>query len=1343
MQARNREAFSTVKIEGAILPPDILQRIIDSDSTLGGLNPEDYHLDKGERLNEIINRSWNRLVGAWASFKTGLEKLTSDDVGTTLTRERWLMVLFKELGYGRLLPAKGVEIEGKRYPLSHIWDYVPIHLVGCRVDIDRHMAGVAGAARMSPHSLVQELLNRKKEYLWGIVSNGMSLRILRDNVSLTRLSFVEFDLESMMEGEVYSDFVLLWLLCHESRVEAGRPENCWLEKWSQAAKEQGTRALDQLRGGVEQAITALGRGFISHPANYQLKEKLQKGILSELDYYRQILRFVYRLIFLFVAEDRDVLLNPNDTIESRQRYINYYSTNRLRHLAEKKKGTNHTDLFCGLRLVMQKLDNGCHELALPALGSFLWSEDAVSDIINCEITNQDMLEAIRSLAFTTNNNVRRYIDYKNLGSEELGSIYESLLELHPIINISSGTFELSTAGGNERKTTGSYYTPSSLISCLLDSALDPVLDEACKKKNSEEAILNLKVCDPACGSGHFLIATAHRIAKRLASIRSGYEEPSPDMQRAALRDVIGHCIYGVDINEMAVELCKVSLWMEALEPGKPLNFLDHHIQCGNSLLGATPTLIKSGIPDEAFIPIEGDDKKICSEYKKRNRQEREGQLSWSDINTNLCDSIVNIASDLHNLNNSDDSSIEGIKNKQEKYSQIINSSNYIYEKFIADAWCAAFALKKTNELSNTITDGIFRVLEQNPYSAPEWLNREVRELSRKYQFFHWHLAFPDVIKVPQVGVKPENVHMGWSYGFDAIVGNPPWEKVKVQEREWFSINRRPDIANAPNASVRKEMIDNLKVEDNSLYESFIEECRHAEGESAFINRSGLYLYGAKGDTNTYPLFVEIGCNLINNTGRIGLIVKTGILADYGMKDFFNYLIANNLLISAYDFSNRNLIFPAVVANERFTLLTLCGEENRSHVSKISILNEDVADLSKDGNVWSINKEEIELINPNTKTCPLCQTVKDIQVVKEIYKKYPILIKESEGKENNPWGCSYQTMFHMSNDSYLFLDSETLQSQSKEGPRPQWTTKKEIYLSLLEGKLFDIYNHRHGTFDGIPRNKRFGIKAEPNHPNENLLQDPFYSSIPRYWVKEEEVNKKYQKMLGYIPSAVLVFRDVCRTHTDLRTVRASICPPYGAGNKAPLLVFPGISKEEHSKRSLILCANMSAIIFDYVARQKFSGGSLNKYILIQLPFLKNEDFATPWHTKIKLFDWICSRAIELVYTTWDLKNFARECGFDYSPFCWSSERRFMIQCELDAAFFHLYNIKRDDVGYIMSRFPILQRREEENYGTYRTKELVTQIYEKMEKAIKHEKMYESIVVPKPGDIECTHKMKKGL
>ncbi|MCX7701055.1 MAG: hypothetical protein N2039_09270, partial [Gemmataceae bacterium] len=497
MATPSSDRFPTIRTEGAILPADLLQRIAAGDRDLPGLEPSSYHLIAGEKLNEATNQAWNRLQGAWNSFRAACEKLSPTDQGVGTTRERWLLPLFQELGYGRLQPLKNaLVIEDKHYSISHAWGHIPIHLVGYRADLDKRTAGSP-----SPHSLVQEFLNRSEQHLWGFLSNGLRFRILRDNIRLTRQAYVEFDLQAMFDGKVYSDFALLWRLCHQSRVEADDPHECWLEQWSKLAEQQGLRILDQLRNGVEQAIAALGRGFLSCPANQALRDRLRAGQLDPQDYYRQLLRLVYRLLFLFVAEDRELLFDPQATDAARDRYTRFYSTTRLRRLAERLRGSQHTDLYQVLTLIMDKLGNGgCPELGLPALGSFLFSPNALPDLHDGQLANVDFLDAIRALALTSDGHVLRTVDYRNLGSEELGSIYESLLELHPEFHAEAGTFELRSTSGNERKTTGSYYTPTSLINCLLDSALEPVLDEAAQKPNAEAAILNLKVCDPAMGS---------------------------------------------------------------------------------------------------------------------------------------------------------------------------------------------------------------------------------------------------------------------------------------------------------------------------------------------------------------------------------------------------------------------------------------------------------------------------------------------------------------------------------------------------------------------------------------------------------------------------------------------------------------------------------------------------------------------------------------------------------------------------------------------------------------------------------------------------------------------------
>jgi hypothetical protein len=1116
---RTQHIFQTVKTEGAILPVDLLRRILEGDRDAPGLRPEDYHLAKSERLNEAATRAWHRLQGAWEGFKEAMDALPQYDAGASLTRERWLLILFQELGYGRLTTRKAYEVEGKTYPISHEWQNTPIHLVSYRQELDRRTPGRAGAARVSPHSLVQELLNRSGDHIWGFVSNGLNLRLLRDNVSLTRQAYVEFDLQAMMDSEAYSDFFLLFLLCHQSRVEVPEgkgPEHCWLEKWYNTAARQGIRALDQLRDGVRRAIEALGGGFLAYPGNMALREKLRSGTLSTQDYYRQVLRQVYRLLFLFVAEDRELLFEPNASVEARRLYLDHYSTVRLRSLAGKTRGTRHPDLWRALRLVLDKLHGGCPELALPALGGYLFSSGATTDLNDQDIANTDLLKAFHALTYTVDRNVLRPINYRNLGPEELGSVYESLLEMQPSIHMEASSpedrFKLSVATGSERKITGSYYTPSSLVNCLLDSALVPVLDEACKKADPEKVVLDLKICDPACGSGHFLIAAAHRIAKRLAAIRTGEDEPAPKHYQRALRDVIGRCIYGVDISPMSVELCKVSLWMESVEPGKPLAFLDHHIKCGNSLLGSTPALLKRGIPDDAFKPIEGDDKDFCKEYRKRNREERGGRRSLFAPDDSPWEQLGDLGPALLRIDAFDDSTLDGLQRKEDAYSRFVRSSGYLSGKLLYDAWCAAFVWGKTysDELPYPITQEILDRIRHNPHSCPPWMREEIIRLAGEYRFFHWHLEFPDVFKPKPSNEIAEDEVTGWSGGFDCVLGNPPWERIKLQEKEFFA-SSAPEVTNAPNAAVRRRKIAELRETDPPLYQAFRDALRKADGESHLVRNTAKYPLCGRGDVNTYSVFAELKRSLLNPQGRVGCIVPSGIATDDTTKFFFRDLMDTGSLVSIHSFENEEFIFPAVHHATKFCLLTMSALRTEAqYEAGFVFFARQVEHLAEKERHFTLSSEDIALINPNTRTCPIFRCKQDAELTKYIYRRIPVLVREATERQRgeNPWGISFLRMIDMANDSVLFRTREQLESDGFVLNGNIFMQDDDMYLPLYEGKMFWHFDHRFGTYEGQTQAQANQGKLPELNPEQH--RDPNLLSLPRYWVAEEEVKARVPK-----------------------------------------------------------------------------------------------------------------------------------------------------------------------------------------------------------------------------------------
>jgi methylase of polypeptide subunit release factors len=1323
-----RDVFSTIRSEGALLPTDFLKRLAEGDPEIPGFSADAYHLPPREKHSEAITRSWNRLLGYWAAFQGAAAGISSEDPAIGLTRDKWLLPLFQELGYGRLPAGKGFEIEGKPYPISHVWQNTPIHLLGRNVDLDRPTKGVAGAARSSPHGLMQEFLNRHEGHLWGLLSNGVKLRVLRDSKSLTRQAYVEFDIAGMMDGQVYSDFAVLWLLCHQSRVEAERAEQCWLEKWAETARRQGTRALDTLRDGVKAAIEALGQGFLAHDANRELIDKLRKGALDKQDYYRQLLRTVYRLIFLFVAEDRDLLLTGAPGSKERERYLKHYSAQRLRTLAERRFGSPHGDLWRGLRLVFGKLsESGCAELGLPALGSFLWSDKATADLDRAELANADLLKATRSLAFMLEGQVRRAIDYRNLGAEELGSVYESLLEFHPEMNVDAPTFELKEAPGHERKTTGSYYTPTSLIECLLDTALDPVLQEAAQQPDPEKAILDLKICDPACGSGHFLIAAAHRLANRLAAVRTKDEEPSPPAVRKALRDIVGRCLYGVDINPMAVELCKVNLWLEALEPGKPLSFLEHHIQRGNSLLGATPALLRKGIPDEAFEPLEGDEKKFCQEFRKRNKKEFKARGSlfperepWHRLG--------DLATALADLDALPDDSAASQRAKQDRWEELIRSNSYEFGRLWADAWCAAFVWKKVNDpnFPYPITEEVFRRIEKNPFSVPDWMRNEIRRLADEYQFLHWHLAFPRVFRVGEGTASDSASGPGWVGGFDVVLGNPPWEQQQVSEQEFFS-DRAPDIATAAGAE-RKRLIETLRGASPALHASFVAAQRRSDGENQLVRDSGRYPLCGRGKLNTYAVFAELNRSLLSAKGRAGFIVPSGIATDDTTKPYFNAIIDEASLSSLWDFHNHDRLFYDVGHRRfKFCLLTLCGSAVTANVGQFAFFLRDPADLREPGRCFELSASDIALLNPNTRTCPIFRTRRDAEITKAIYGRVPVLIDETKGEAGNPWHVEFrQGLFNMTSDSGFFRTAKQLEADgwtlaggnvySKDGER---------FLPLYEAKMVHHFNHRYGDYADKPEDSE--STALPDVPDSRLA-DPRYAPLPRYWVPQAEVEERIRDR--WDRGWVLGWRDICRS-TDERTVIASVIPRVGVGHTVPLF-FTSAS----AVAVACLYANLCSFVFDYVARQKIGGTHLTYFFLKQLPALAPEvyDKSAPWASNVTIAEWLRARVLELVYTSWDLLPFARDLGHEGPPFRWDWDRRFQLRCELDTAFFLLYGLAEGEVSHILDSFPIVRMADEREFGgEYRTKSTIMRILTEMRDSMDHSRAEPASLdsVPRPA------------
>jgi len=1277
--------FTTIRTEGALLPPDLLRRLRDTDKDLPGLTPDAYHLIGHTRLSEAISEAWNKLQGAWAAFQAARATIPPGNPGTATTRDRWLLPLFQVLDYGRLQTTTVRELGGKTYPISHAWSHVPIHLVGCNIDLDTRTAGVAGAARQSPHGLIQTYLNATDESLWGVVSNGLKLRLLRDNHTLTRQAYLEFDLEAMLAGEVYADFVLLYLTLHQSRLEADKPENTLLEQWTRAAQEQGTRALDRLRDGVHAALTTLGQGFLEHPANTNLRTDLTKGTLTPQHYYRQLLRVIYRFLVLFASEDRDLLHPPTASEDARRRYT-YYSTRRLRDLADAIPGGRHPDQYQLLKRTWHWLgSDGASDLAIPALGGFLFSPGATPHLDTAELTNRSLLTAIRHLAYTQVNHARYPIDYKNLGAEELGSVYESLLELQPRLDPDPSHFTLETLTGNERKTTGSYYTPTSLITLLLDSALDPVLDEAMRKDDAEKAILELKVVDPASGSGHFLIAAAHRIAKRLAQVRTGDDEPTPQATRAALRDTITHCLYGVDLNDMAAELCKVALWLEALDPGKPLTFLDHHIKTGNSLIGAPhtktiPQLLQDGIPDNAYIALLGDDKQTTNAAKRRNREERGGQSSL--FANQDADPGAAVARSLRKLEATPDDDIEATRAKEVAYHQLEEQQGFTRAHAIADAWTAAFFWPKRPDQPTPITTNDLHDLA-NDHTLTSDRQAVIGDLRDRHRYFHWGIEFADVF---------HREHPG----FDVVLGNPPWEHTELKEQEWFA-SRDQDITNAPTGAARKAAIDRLEHENPSLHRAFLEAKRRHDGIAHFIAKSGRYPLCGRGRINTYAAFAELDRDLTRATGRAGFIVPSGIATDHTTQHYFRAITENHNLVSLYDFENRRKVFPAVDSRVKFALVTLSGSARPIQEAWYVFFAHEPTDVLDADKRFTLTADDIKLLNPNTRTAPTFRTRRDAEITKRIYQRFPVLINEETGE--NPWDITFkQGLFNMTSDSGLFRTRDQLEAQGYELDGNIFRQGNGTYLPLYEAKMIHHFDHRFATYE---RDGRIRDTTLEEH------QDPSFAPMPRYWVEDVEVEERLVKrdrdgnvIWRWEQPWLLGFRDIARS-TDERTAIFSLIPRVAVGNKLPLWFLGSASIDD----ALVLAAITSSFIFDFITRQSIGGTTFNFYIVKQLPIPRREDLDAEALARLK------SLAGALVCTDALMMDILR--GRPHQA-AWDPTSRSARRSELDAFCFHLYGLCEDDVAYVLSTFEVTKRREVAELGDFRTSSSVIASFRDIER-----------------------------
>ncbi|MGC4035223.1 MAG: DUF433 domain-containing protein [Chitinophagaceae bacterium] len=1079
---------------------------------------------------------------------------------------------------------------------------------------------------------------------------------------------------------------------------------------------------------VKESLVALGKGFLQHEANASLREKLKNGSLTAKDFYRQLLRLIYRFLFLMVTEERDLVYNPDDkdedVLRKKRIYLQFYSIARLRKLSENRYlyEKQFNDLWQGLIYTFQLFEAGGKgkKLSIQPLDGDLFNETAIQDIETSLISNELLLECIRNLnEFTDDNKSLVPINYRSLDVEELGSVYEGLLELYPVVeNIEApnpALINFTFHEGTERKTTGSYYTRPDLVNELIKSALIPVIEERLKvhsgdKEAQEKSLLALKVCDAAAGSGHMLLAAARTIAWYLARVQSSEDNPAPSVFRSCLREVIQHCVYGVDMNPDAVELCKLALWLESHNSGKPLSFLDHKIRCGNSLVGVTDlSILNKGIPDEAYTPVTGDDKEVCRQLKKANAAfNKTRQISLFDQQTTETETHE-FSAEYHDLDSIRQDDVDSVHKAKNKFEKLRSNVKWWKDWRACNLWTSAFFLNYTDENKSAApTSERLQKFLQNSEAAYGPMVGKANALAIEHKFFHWSLEFPDVFE---------------QGGFDIMLGNPPWERIKLQEEEFFA-TKDVEIAKAPNASARKKLIANLPSSNPVLYRSYQSALHNADCLSKLIRFSNRFPLTAVGDINTYSIFAELYSKGINQHGRGGFIVPTGIATDDANKDFFGDLVEKNRLVSLFDFENTKRIFQAVHSGYKFSLLTISGTDIGVLKAQFGFYLIDIEQLKDSTRVFALSKDDFLRLNPNTKTCPVFRTRTDADLTTKIYKRIPVFVNEIEN--DNPWAMFIrQGLYHMTNDNNAGYIKAKNQNSFLEP------------IDLYEAKMMFSYDHHFANFIG-------------NDFEYVAIKSPDLTSIGEYVVDKQDLRNRIEH-LKWSRKWFFIYRNITKA-TQERTIIASIIPLH-----APVFSCRILFSDKSSIDIGLLLGQFNSLVLDYIARQKVGGTNLSDYYTKQFPVLRPSAFSD-LEKELGI-----PKILELTYFSWDIKVFADdiwkeadevvkaaikkqwekneastggcawnppswceidETGCPLPPFKWDEDRRAILKAELDAIYAKLYGLTTEELRYILdpqdvygSDFPgetfrVLKEKEIRQYGEYRTRRLVLEAWQRL-------------------------------
>ncbi|MCA0921980.1 Eco57I restriction-modification methylase domain-containing protein [Pseudooceanicola nanhaiensis] len=1146
-------AWPSLSLEGNLIAPAMITKIDQRQAP--EQSPEEYGVRKGLQIREEIATAFR--VGQ--SHFDAFAKIEPPSAAAT---SRFIADFFKEtFGYTDLAVAAA--------PVALIAsDRVPVVVVPPSELLDRRSPTLSTDRSRSPAFALQDHLNDRDEALWGIVTNGMQLRLMRDNASLTRPAYIEADLAQMFINEDIASFAVLWLLIHRSRFGAADTPatDCPLERWRDAGSKEGEAARDRLADQVQLALKLLGSGFLE--ANPDLAAKLQSGEVNLTEWFNELLRLVYRLIFLMVAEDRNLLHPEKAKPEARALYAHGYSLQSLRKQCYRAATWDkHHDRYEGVKIVFRALTHGQPALALPALGG-LFAEDRLPHLETARLCNRAFMEALYRLSWLADKTGMVPVNWRAMETEELGSVYESLLELQPQLGDDGKTLvfasEAAEQKGNQRKTTGSYYTPDSLVQALLDTALDPVLDKTeAEADDPAKALLKLSVIDPACGSGHFLLAAARRIATRLARIRA---EGTPSLAdfRHALRDVARCCIHGVDRNPMAVELTKVALWIETVDPGLPLGFFDAQIRCGDALLGMFDLkVLEDGIPDAAYKPLTGDDKDTAKYYKKANQDARKGQggldlfgsSGWAMPETKP------MALDFSGFRDLPEDSVEQVGAKAKRFKELRKGQTFVRAKAAADLYVAAFLLPKVgsapagaSERTVPTTEELWMALNQGKLRQAMV---EAPKAARRVRAFHWPLEFPDIME---------------RGGFDVVLGNPPWDTMSPDYKEFFSVYD-PNIRHM-SPEEQEEAYARL-LSNPVLAAQWEQHCADLYAAVHFIKSSGRYRLFAegnlgKGDFNVYRMFVETAL-AATRKGRVAAqFVPEGLYNGANATAIRRELFTAFRLEHLAGFENtKGIWFPSVHTAMKFSLYVAWKGGKTEHFNAAFRVNssQKLAEFMT-GNGLRIPVSVVKEFSPEPVAVMEFAAQSEIDICARMYALYPKFGADIEGVPLR----YYMREVDMGTDRGLF-------SEGLEG------------LPVYEGRMIDAYDYRaKGYVSGRGRSAVW---------EDFPFGSPTKRILPQWRVVEEQIPEKlgdrvYRYRIG--------FGDVA-SPTNQRALVAALLPQRSvSGHKVPTIEFVrGTIKD-----MLLWLGVANSLVMDFLVRKKVSL-TMSYTIMDSLPFPR--DYST--------------------------------------------------------------------------------------------------------------------------------------